>query len=69
MGLFCHVKEIIKALAKSLEDSLETENELYQTVTEEEFEVVRLSKAERKRELLKNIMVRELRILFCFQLS
>lgn len=58
MGLMCHVKEIVRALAISLEKSLLSELELYDRVTEEEFEVVRLSKAERKKEIIKNINVR-----------
>ncbi|XP_023248636.1 ionotropic receptor 93a [Copidosoma floridanum] len=59
MGLACHVKEMIRALAKSLENSLMSEQELYDRVTEEEFEVVRLTKAERKVEIIRN-MNREL---------
>ncbi|OXU22666.1 hypothetical protein TSAR_016242 [Trichomalopsis sarcophagae] len=55
MGLMCHVKELVRALAISLENSLLNELELYDRVTEEEFEVVRLSKAERKQEIVKSV--------------
>jgi ionotropic glutamate receptor len=58
MGLMCHIKEMVKALAVSLENSLLSELELYDRVTEEEFEVVRLSKLERKKEIIKSLNVR-----------
>ncbi|XP_011501036.1 PREDICTED: glutamate receptor ionotropic, delta-1, partial [Ceratosolen solmsi marchali] len=60
MGLMCHIKEMMKALAISLENSLLTELELYDRVTEEEFEVVRLSKTDRKKEIIRS-MNKELR--------
>lgn len=59
MGLTCHIKEFVRSLAMSLESSLKTELELYDSVTEEEFEVVRLSKAERKDEIIKSVNVRK----------
>ncbi|XP_023313506.1 ionotropic receptor 93a [Trichogramma pretiosum] len=55
MGLTCHLSELVRALALSLEQSLHAELELYERVTEEEFEVVRLSKAERQREIISNV--------------
>ena len=57
MGLKCHIKELVSALTICLENSLMTERELYELVTEEEFEIVRLSKAERKNEIIKGIKV------------
>ncbi|CAB0040639.1 unnamed protein product [Trichogramma brassicae] len=54
-GLTCHLSELVRALALSLEQSLHAELELYERVTEEEFEVVRLSKAERQREIISNV--------------
>ena len=57
MGLICHVKELMKALAISLENSLTRELELYDRVTEEEFEIVRQSKSERRKEILTDMSV------------
>ena len=53
----CHVKELMKALAISLENSLTRELELYDRVTEEEFEIVRQSKSERRKEILTDMSV------------
>lgn len=57
MGLKCHVRELVSALAISLENSLTSERDLYELVTEEEFEIVRLTKTERKNEIIKGINV------------
>lgn len=56
--LLCHVQELVAALANAIKLSLIIEIELYNRVSEEEFELVRLSKRERRREILKNIRVR-----------
>lgn len=54
----CHIQELIVALANALKLSLMTEIELYNHVSDEEFEIVRLNKRERHREILKHIKVR-----------
>lgn len=55
--LLCHVQELATALANALKLSLMIEIELYNRVSEEEFEFIRLSKRERRQEILKNIRV------------
>lgn len=57
-SLMCHIKELVAALANALKLSLMTEIELYSHVSDEEFEIIRLSKRERRREILKLIKVR-----------
>lgn len=47
------------ALNNALKISLMTEIELYNHVNNEEFEIVRLNKCERRREILKFIRVRK----------
>ncbi|KMQ91986.1 glutamate receptor delta-2 subunit, partial [Lasius niger] len=54
-SLMCHIKELVAALANALKLSLMTEIELYSHVSDEEFEIIRLSKRERRREILKLI--------------
>ncbi|XP_020712212.2 ionotropic receptor 93a [Athalia rosae] len=58
-GLTCYIRELTRALAVSLEGSLIKEIELWKHVTEEEFESIRFTKRERRREVLDN-MKREL---------
>jgi len=45
-------------LANALKMSLMTEIELYSHMTDEEFELIRLNKQERRQEILKSIKVR-----------
>lgn len=54
----CHIQELIVALVNALKLSLMTEIELYNHVSDEEFEIVRLNKRERRREIVKHIKVR-----------
>ncbi|XP_072742853.1 ionotropic receptor 93a isoform X1 [Anoplolepis gracilipes] len=54
-NLMCYVQELITALSNALQLSLMTEIELYNHVTNEEFEIIRLNKRERRREILKLI--------------
>lgn len=55
--LMCHVQELVSALSNALKLSLMIEMELYNRVSEEEFQLIRLNKRERRREILKNIKV------------
>ncbi|XP_029675153.1 ionotropic receptor 93a-like [Formica exsecta] len=57
-SLMCHIQELIVALANALKLSLMTEIELYNHVSDEEFEIVRLNKRERHREILKHIKIK-----------
>nr|ARN17849.1 ionotropic receptor 3 [Cephus cinctus] len=59
INLDCYGKEIIRALAITLDNAYVKEIELYEQVTDEEFEIVRLTKAERRREIIEN-MIKEL---------
>lgn len=54
----CHIQELTMAMNNALKMSLMTEIELYNHVSSEEFEIVRLNKRERRREILKFIRVR-----------
>ncbi|XP_050459393.1 ionotropic receptor 93a-like [Cataglyphis hispanica] len=54
-SLMCHIQELIVALVNALKLSLMTEIELYNHVSDEEFEIVRLTKRERHREIVKYI--------------
>ncbi|XP_051164696.1 ionotropic receptor 93a [Leptopilina boulardi] len=54
-GLFCHLKELIKSLSLALEISYQSELDLFSRVTDEEFEVLRLSKEERAKEITENL--------------
>ncbi|KAG7190375.1 hypothetical protein KM043_006484 [Ampulex compressa] len=56
-GLACYIGKAIKAVAKAFEHSLLTEIELYGRVNSEEFDIIRLTKSERRREILKNSKV------------
>ncbi|XP_032665741.1 LOW QUALITY PROTEIN: ionotropic receptor 93a-like [Odontomachus brunneus] len=56
--LMCHVQELTIALTNAIKLSLMIEIELYNRVNEEEFELIRLSKHERHREILKNIQIK-----------
>ncbi|XP_025158343.1 ionotropic receptor 93a-like [Harpegnathos saltator] len=56
--LLCRVQELIGSLANALKLSLMIEIELYNRVSEEEFEFIRLNKRERRREILKNIQIK-----------
>lgn len=49
---------LISALSNALKMSLMIEIELYSHMTDEEFELVRLNKQERRQEILKSIKVR-----------
>ncbi|XP_046750223.1 uncharacterized protein LOC124413578 [Diprion similis] len=51
-GFTCDVKELTRALAIALEDSLAEETKLSEHVTEEEFEAIRFTKRERRRDVL-----------------
>ncbi|XP_046624536.1 uncharacterized protein LOC124307152 [Neodiprion virginianus] len=51
-GLTCDVKDLTRALAIALEDSLAEETKLSEQVTEEEFEAIRFTKRERRRDVL-----------------
>ncbi|XP_012281340.1 ionotropic receptor 93a [Orussus abietinus] len=55
VGLTCHIKEIARALAKSLEDLLRKEINLFKEVTDEEFEATRPTKLERSQKILQNM--------------
>lgn len=54
----CHIQELVATLANALKISLITEIELYSHISDEEFELVRLNKLQRRQEILKNIRVR-----------
>lgn len=54
-NLMCHIQELTMALNNALKISLRTEIELYNHVSNEEFEIIRLNKRERRREILKFI--------------
>lgn len=54
----CHIQELITALGNALKLSLMTEIELYSHLSDEEFEIIRLSKRQRHQEILKFIKVR-----------
>ncbi|XP_029164005.1 ionotropic receptor 93a-like [Nylanderia fulva] len=54
-NLMCRIHELIMALGNALKLSLMTEIELYSHVSDEEFQIIRLSKRERRREILKLI--------------
>ncbi|XP_076678250.1 ionotropic receptor 93a-like [Andrena cerasifolii] len=54
-NLTCYVKELIQALAGALEYSLMNEIELLKRVGDEDYEIVRMFKRERRRQILKNI--------------
>ncbi|XP_014486779.1 PREDICTED: glutamate receptor ionotropic, delta-2-like [Dinoponera quadriceps] len=56
--LMCHVQELVSALANALKLSLMIEIELYNHVSDEEFELIRLNKREKRREILKNIQIK-----------
>lgn len=58
--LICYVEKLIQALAKALEYSLTNEIDLFKSMEEEKFEMIRLTKRERRAELLKNIRVSKL---------
>jgi len=53
----CYVHELITALSDALKLSLMIEIELFNRVSDEEFKLLRLNKAERHQELLKSIKV------------
>ncbi|XP_050483078.1 ionotropic receptor 93a [Bombus huntii] len=55
--LICYVEKLIQALAKALEYSLTNEIDLFKSMEEEKFEMIRLTKRERRAELLKNIRI------------
>ncbi|XP_015433115.1 PREDICTED: uncharacterized protein LOC107189154 [Dufourea novaeangliae] len=50
-----YVKELVGALARALEYSVRNEIELVKRIGDENFEIVRLTKHERRHEMLKNI--------------
>jgi len=52
-------------LANALKISLMTEIELYSHMSDEDFELIRLTKLERCQEILKNIKVRIFEIIIC----
>ncbi|CAD1474571.1 unnamed protein product, partial [Heterotrigona itama] len=58
--LMCYVQELIQALAKALEYSLKNEINLFKKIEEENFQMIRLTKRERRTELLKNVRVSKL---------
>ncbi|EZA54910.1 ObirIr93a [Ooceraea biroi] len=58
IGLMCHITELVIALSDALKLSLMIEIELYNRVSYEEFELLRLNKAERRQEILKNIRIK-----------
>lgn len=53
----CHVQEIVTAVINALKLSLMIEIELYNRVSEDEFQHIRLKKHERRREILKDVRV------------
>ncbi|KAK9295911.1 hypothetical protein QLX08_009886 [Tetragonisca angustula] len=57
VDLMCYVQELIQALAKALEYSLENEINLFKRIEEENFQMIRLTKRERRTELLKNVRI------------
>lgn len=56
----CYLKELSEALVNAVEYSLTNEIELFKRLEEENFDVIRLTKRERQKEILKNIKVRKL---------
>ncbi|XP_039311074.1 ionotropic receptor 93a-like [Solenopsis invicta] len=58
VSLKCHIQELVAAFVNALKISLMTEIELFSHLSDEEFELVRLNKAERRREILKNIRIK-----------
>lgn len=56
-GLICYVRELTRALAVGTESSLAKEIALSDHVAEEEFEAIRLTKRERRREVLDKMEV------------
>lgn len=57
MGLECHAKEMVSSLTAGLKNVLGQELELYEKITDEEFESVRMTKAERCEHLVAFIRV------------
>ncbi|XP_053999997.1 ionotropic receptor 93a [Hylaeus anthracinus] len=53
----CFVAKLVKALSRTLDYSLMNEIELRNRAGLEDFEIIKLTKAERKREILKNIKI------------
>ncbi|XP_011865667.1 PREDICTED: glutamate receptor ionotropic, delta-2-like isoform X2 [Vollenhovia emeryi] len=58
VSLKCHIQELVSGLANALRMSLMTEIELYSHMSDEDFELVRLNKLERRQEILKNINIK-----------
>ncbi|XP_012536819.1 ionotropic receptor 93a isoform X2 [Monomorium pharaonis] len=58
VSLKCNIQELVAALAYALKISLLNEIELYSHINDEEFELVRLNKHERRQEILKNIRMK-----------
>ncbi|CAK9824580.1 Ionotropic receptor 93a [Anthophora retusa] len=55
--LMCYIKELIEALSKVLEHSLINEIDLLRRAGKEEFDLVRLTKRERRKEILGNVTI------------
>ncbi|XP_077271963.1 LOW QUALITY PROTEIN: ionotropic receptor 93a [Temnothorax americanus] len=58
VSLKCYIQELVAALANALRLSLLTEIELHSHMTDEEFELIRLNKLEKRQEILKNIKIK-----------
>ncbi|KAL6263497.1 hypothetical protein P5V15_006288 [Pogonomyrmex californicus] len=58
VSLKCHIQELVGALVNALKLSFMIEIELYSHMSDEEFELVRLNKHEKRQEILKNIRIK-----------
>ncbi|XP_076651173.1 ionotropic receptor 93a [Halictus rubicundus] len=52
-----YIKRLVRAVARALEGSVKTEIELLKRIGDEDFEIVRLTKRERRHEVLKNVRI------------
>lgn len=57
VGLICHVKDILKAFAFALDSAILEEQEIFNLVSDEEWEAIRPTNTERKKMLLKRIIL------------
>nr|XP_033341070.1 ionotropic receptor 93a-like [Megalopta genalis] len=57
MNLKQYIKWLVRALARALDTSVRTESELLKRIGDEDFEITRLTKKERRHEVLKNIRI------------
>ncbi|XP_076295813.1 ionotropic receptor 93a [Lasioglossum baleicum] len=55
--LMRYIKRLVKAVARALEASVKKEIEMLKRIGDEDFEIVRLTKRERRHEVLKNVRI------------